>query len=186
VRHVLNGAEAVDAFDAWAPDMILMDMNMPVLDGYAATRRIRERQAQRRVVIVIVTASGFEEDHRDAFGAGADGWLRKPLRDDTLLADIGARLGVQYRHGGSTREDRPSTLPPRDLPGLVAALPIEIVATLRAAVRAADFEEAQRVIDRIRREHAAAAEALREHLDRFDYEAITTALAGAGSRAPTA
>jgi hypothetical protein len=108
------------------------------------------------------------------------------LRDDTLLADIGARLGVQYRHGGSTREDRPSTLPPRDLPGLVAALPIEIVATLRAAVRAADFEEAQRVIDRIRREHAAAAEALREHLDRFDYEAITTALAGAGSRAPTA
>jgi CheY-like chemotaxis protein len=185
VRHVLNGAEAVDAFDAWAPDMILMDMNMPVLDGYAATRRIRERQASRPVVIVIVTASGFEENRAEAYGAGADGWLRKPLRDDALLGDIGARLGVQYRHGGPPRGERPSTLPPRDLSVLAAALPIELVATLRAAIQAADFEEAQRVIDRIPREHGAAAEALREQLDRFGYDALLRALAETGSSAPT-
>jgi len=74
-----NGEEAVTVASYTRPDLILMDISMPKLDGLAATRKIRENRALRNVPVVVVTAFGTEGFQRAAYDVGVSGYLTKPL-----------------------------------------------------------------------------------------------------------
>ena len=89
----VNGQEAVDKFNASQPgeyDLILMDVQMPVLDGYGATRAIRagEHPSARTVPIIAMTANAFTDDVRDALESGMDAHIAKPVQIDTLKSTI--------------------------------------------------------------------------------------------------
>ena len=79
-----NGEDAVRVAEQMLPNLILMDINLPELDGLAATRRIRENGALREVPVVVVTAFGTEGFQRAAYDAGASGYLTKPLDFDRM------------------------------------------------------------------------------------------------------
>lgn len=84
-----NGEEAVEAFERARPALVLMDCHMPVLDGYAATGRIRDyekREGLGRTPIVAVTANAFDEDRQRCTAAGMDAHLGKPFRESELAA----------------------------------------------------------------------------------------------------
>lgn len=86
-----NGAECVDQIDSVMPDVVLMDCQMPVCDGYTASRRLRE--AGWSVPIIAVTASAVGDEEARCRQAGMDGFLPKPVFRDALLealADVGA------------------------------------------------------------------------------------------------
>lgn len=90
---VANGAEAVDARFAAPPDLVLMDCMMPVLDGLAATRIIRQREAPgARVPIIAVTANAIVGDRERCLEAGMDDYLAKPFPPDALIAIMGRWL----------------------------------------------------------------------------------------------
>lgn len=88
--HAVNGAEAVEFFKAQGADLVLMDINMPVMDGYEAFRQIRE--LSQEVPVIALTAYAFETDRRRMFDAGFDDCLAKPLRADELRAKVAAML----------------------------------------------------------------------------------------------
>lgn len=88
--HAVNGAEAVELFRAQGADLVLMDINMPVMDGYEAFRLIRE--LSQEVPVIALTAYAFETDRRRMFDAGFDDCLAKPLRADELRAKVAAKL----------------------------------------------------------------------------------------------
>jgi CheY-like chemotaxis protein len=73
-------------------DVILMDVQMPDLDGLEATRRIRAQERHHRATIVALTANVFESDEARCRAAGMDGYLQKPLTLDTLTAAITAAV----------------------------------------------------------------------------------------------
>ena len=79
-----NGEEAVSVATYTNPDLILMDISMPTLDGLGATRRMRENGALRTIPIVAVTAFGTEGFQRAAYDAGVAGYLTKPIDFDRL------------------------------------------------------------------------------------------------------
>lgn len=84
---VENGAEAVDRYSEMAPDLILMDLSMPVMDGYEAARRIRAIEFERgngRTPIIAATAHAHEEDHKKCFEAGMDDVIAKPFRKQMI------------------------------------------------------------------------------------------------------
>jgi signal transduction histidine kinase/CheY-like chemotaxis protein len=87
VTHVVNGREAVSALDAGAFDVVLMDTQMPELDGVEATRLVRAREAARglrRVPIVALTANAMKGDDAICYEAGMDGYLTKPIERERL------------------------------------------------------------------------------------------------------
>jgi CheY-like chemotaxis protein len=79
-----NGEDAVAVATQTLPNLILMDINLPTLDGLGATRRIRETEALREVPIVAITAFGTEGFQRAAYDAGVSGYLTKPLDFDRM------------------------------------------------------------------------------------------------------
>ncbi|WP_374594421.1 ATP-binding protein [Aquabacterium sp.] len=89
VQVVTDGRAAVEAVKHGSPDVVLMDCQMPVMDGFEATRQIRVEQARargRRVPIIALTASALEGDRDRCLAAGMDGHLSKPFRDHQLVA----------------------------------------------------------------------------------------------------
>ena len=81
VMEAEDGAQALTLLEKQRVDLVLMDIQMPVLDGYAATRRLRERETRLRlprVPIVALTANAFDEDAAQSMAAGMDAHLAKP------------------------------------------------------------------------------------------------------------
>jgi CheY-like chemotaxis protein len=105
---VWNGREAVDALEREPYDVVLMDVNMPELDGLEATRRICERwQPGARPRIVAMTASAMAEDREACFAAGMDDFLPKPIRLEALGEALGRARpggGPEPGPGGGTAE----------------------------------------------------------------------------------
>jgi CheY-like chemotaxis protein len=90
-----NGAEAVTLYRAAPPDLVLMDMSMPVMDGLRATSEIRAYEHEAglpRCPIIALTANAFGEDREACIAAGMDSFLTKPLSRLDLLTEIAAHL----------------------------------------------------------------------------------------------
>lgn len=79
-----NGQEAVDALKTTAYDMIFMDCQMPVMDGYEATKIIRETEQDKHNIIIAVTADAMIGDREKCFNAGMDDYLNKPISQDRV------------------------------------------------------------------------------------------------------
>jgi len=88
-----DGEEAIAAVARRRPDLILMDIQLPVMDGYEATRRIRTNPDLRSVPIIAVTSYALAGDEDKALAAGCDGYVTKPYSPRDLLAKVRTCLG---------------------------------------------------------------------------------------------
>ena len=91
VSEATNGAEAVRTAQAEKPEIILMDLSLPLVDGLAATRRIRQLRGFRDVPIIAVSAHDSADFHTEALAAGCNAYITKPI-DFTELEDLIRRL----------------------------------------------------------------------------------------------
>ncbi len=91
LAHAWNGREVVDMFPKTNPDLILMDINMPFMDGYEATRHIRQRSTT--VPIIAVTAYAFSSDKARIMENGFNSYVSKPINTDRLLGEIKRCIG---------------------------------------------------------------------------------------------
>jgi len=96
VREAVNGQEAIEVWEIWDPHLIWMDMRMPVMDGYQATRHIKSTTKGQATVIIALTASALEEDRNIILSEGCDDYLRKPFRENVLFAALEKHLGVRF------------------------------------------------------------------------------------------
>jgi signal transduction histidine kinase/ligand-binding sensor domain-containing protein/DNA-binding NarL/FixJ family response regulator len=96
VREAENGKRAVELWEAWFPNVILMDMRMPVMDGYEATRYIKSTTKGQATVIIAVTASALEEDRNVILSEGCDAYVRKPFRDTDIFDEFEKHLGIKF------------------------------------------------------------------------------------------
>jgi signal transduction histidine kinase/CheY-like chemotaxis protein len=98
IRVAYDGEEAVNAATKFQPDIVLLDIGLPKLNGYEACRRIRKHPAISEIVIVALTGWGQEEDRRKSTAAGFDGHLVKPVDQLALGELLASRLNERGRH----------------------------------------------------------------------------------------
>jgi PAS domain S-box-containing protein len=108
-KEAANGLQAIAEWEEWEPHLILMDMRMPIMDGYEATRIIKIKQQEalskaynkfifNQTVVIALTANAFEEQKDEIFAAGCDDLINKPFPKETLLEKINQHLRVQYSY----------------------------------------------------------------------------------------
>jgi PAS domain S-box-containing protein len=95
VAEAADGSEAIDLFDTFHPDLVIMDVQMPVMDGLEAMRRIRSHPHGAAVPIVAATANVFDDDRERVLDAGGDGFLPKPFTKGQLLRMLAEHVGVR-------------------------------------------------------------------------------------------
>ncbi len=93
LHFAVNGAEAVALTKAETPGIVLMDLSLPVMDGWEATRQVKADPATRAIPIIALTAHAMDGDRERAFAAGADDYDTKPVDLERLLSKIAALTG---------------------------------------------------------------------------------------------
>jgi type IV pilus assembly protein PilB len=93
VAEARDGVQALDQVDRLAPDVIILDLNLPGLDGYSVLAQIRSRPATRGIPVMVLTAKGDEDNEVRVFELGADDFITKPFRARALSARLEAVLG---------------------------------------------------------------------------------------------
>jgi CheY-like chemotaxis protein len=96
IKEASNGQEAINIWDEWEPHLIFMDMRMPVMDGYEATKYIKSTTKGNATAIIALTASVLEEEKAIVISAGCDDFLRKPFKENTIFEALTKHLGVKY------------------------------------------------------------------------------------------
>ena len=86
--EAVDGAAGVEAALRERPDLILMDIQLPVLDGYEATRRIKADPSTKHIPVIAVTSYALSGDETKAFAAGCNGYVAKPFSPRQLLAKV--------------------------------------------------------------------------------------------------
>jgi len=88
VIEAVNGQEGVEFAGRERPELILMDLSLPVMDGWEATRQIKANDDLRSIPVIALTAHAMKGDEEKALAAGCDDYLVKPLDEDELIAKI--------------------------------------------------------------------------------------------------
>ncbi|KAF3890532.1 MULTISPECIES: response regulator [Nostocales] len=96
IREAENGEQAVSLWSSWEPDLILMDMQMPIVNGMEATQQIKSHLKGQATVIIALTGYAFESNRALVMAAGCDDFISKPFREDVLFKKIARHLGVRY------------------------------------------------------------------------------------------
>ena len=96
VKEAVNGQEAIEIWQDWQPQLICMDIHMPVVDGYQASKKIKSLDCDQNTIILALTASVLEAECSHILSSGCDDFMRKPFRISELLGRLAKHLKVKY------------------------------------------------------------------------------------------
>ncbi|MEH1885014.1 MAG: response regulator [Nostoc sp.] len=166
-----NGSEAIALWSEWQPHLILMDIQMPGIDGYETTQQIRDTQAGKDVVIIALTAYAFEEDYTTSIQSGCNDHITKPFLETVLFDKMAHYLGVRYRY----REEALSGLDRKSLSAKdFQVMPPEWIIQVHQAALDLNDVELYNLIAQIPNQEQVLANALKYLVDNFQLEAIAT------------
>ena len=175
IQEAKNGQEAVEIWQQWKPDLIWMDIGMPVMDGYEATHRIKSAPDGTQTVIIALTASIFDEEKELIWSAGCDDMIRKPFREEEIFETMKQHIGVQYIYEDSQADDRVGQII-NDLDVLTKEnfqkISVDCQHDLEQAILLADLDLIERAINKIELEDQPIAQALRYRLQNFEYNQV--------------
>ncbi|MCB0210057.1 MAG: PAS domain S-box protein [Anaerolineae bacterium] len=189
LQEAKNGRQAIEIWQAFQPHLIWMDMRLPELDGYQATKQIKTKiemqnpvlnkaeGVEHKTVIIALTASSFEEEKAKILAAGCDDFMRKPFREADLLQMMSRHIGVQFIY--EMRDDvmaTGSTGKHSLTPEMLAALPPERLTQLAEAIELSDIVWANKIISDIQHSDPNLAAILSHLINNFEYTTILAAI----------
>jgi two-component system sensor histidine kinase/response regulator len=180
VREAENGREAITLWESWEPHLILMDMRMPVMDGYEATRLIKARNQSliTKTIIIALTASTFEDERQMILSAGCDDFVGKPFREEVLLEKVSQHLGAVYiceekaQNKEDTTQKTQAILTPTDIKHYLSQMPAEWVVKLHNAGALGSDNLVLELITQIPQENALLIATLSDLVNEFQFEKI--------------
>ena len=177
VIEAVNGLEAVELAETRQPHIVLMDLNMPVMDGYEATRRIKARNSS--LPVIAVTASAFEEDRQKIMEAGCDDFIRKPFKENEIFEVIRDFTSVEYNCEKKENTDEEETtavfvLSPADL----SPLSRELRNRMAQAATTLEGDVLHELIAGIDDDFPELAENLKGMVNRYAFQELVQLLSG--------
>jgi CheY-like chemotaxis protein len=173
VKTAVNGADAVALWRSFRPDLVWMDVRMPVLDGLAATRQIRTEEAtsgRARTRVIALSASALDHERQQIAEAGSDDFLAKPFREEAVFDRMAEQLGLEYRYEGV---DSPAPRVQDSLsPDRLRRLPPPLLMRLKESVEMGDDQLAAEIVREIRPHDALLADSLASALDSCQFELL--------------
>ena len=183
LKEASNGEEAIALWEAWQPHLIFMDMGMPVMDGYEATRRIKADVRGGGTAVIAFTASVFEEEQASIWATGCDDFVRKPFREEDIFAILESHLGVRfiYDEGDKDRDATQDGLLEGLTPEVLRTVAEPLLQKLEHGTTRLDTTVIDDCIAEISIDNITIAQALKQLADDFQYAEIKALIQSARS-----
>ncbi|MEM9273591.1 MAG: DUF3365 domain-containing protein [Cyanobacteria bacterium P01_F01_bin.143] len=182
VKEAENGQQALELSQQWQPHLILMDMRMPIMDGYESTKQIRALEAKavkpiQSTKIIALTASAFESKCAATLKAGCDDYLRKPFKENELFAKIQKHLGVKYCYKQDSARDISSNCAGTNKLRSLNSDSLKVMSDswlqeFKQAAAELDESRLGYLIEKIPEEHNNLTQSLTNLVDNFQFERI--------------
>jgi len=180
VREVKNGLEAVRVFEEWKPHLILMDMVMPVMDGFEAMRKIKAMPGGRKTVIFGVTASVLADERDSVLTAGAVEFIGKPFREQELFDAIRQHIGLRYIYADETETTVANESAINEAAPSIRVslqdLPADLITGMREAAINGYMKKLNQLIEQVADYNPQLAQSLQTMADGYEYDRLTEAL----------
>lgn len=169
-----NGMQAIELIRKHRPDLILLDMKMPVMDGYTAAAIIKSDPELRDIPIISVTASALNEDEK-RISMLCDGYLRKPLHRHQLIDMLTQFIPCAMK---SSKEDIlfPDQVSENTLRTSITSLSPGFIKEMQTAADMADLGKLRILIDQVEKEDRTLASLLTNYVDKYNYDALKSIL----------
>ncbi len=172
-QSAVNGKQAVALAEKWQPDLIFMDLRMPVMDGHEAAKKIAAADFGKTIPIIALTASVIELDQRKLQKEGIIGFLRKPFKDFELYGILETHLGpiFTYEEPSGAKEknkEENGVLSRED----VASIPVDLIERIKKATVNAEFDQLLILINEAAQYSPKSAQKLRLLAEKFQYDAL--------------
>ncbi|MEA5510715.1 transporter substrate-binding domain-containing protein [Crocosphaera sp. UHCC 0190] len=179
VREASNGEEGVKLWESWHPHLICMDLQMPIMDGYEATRQIKakmEQGGQQTTKIIALTASVFAEERDEILAVGCDDFLSKPLSESVILEKIAQHLGICYVYENCLTSSKPPEKPPsnhiKTLKAQMLTMPSVWRYQLHQRAAAADRELVLQLLEEIPPNQGILSQAIADLVQNYHFDQI--------------
>ncbi|AFZ46573.1 multi-sensor hybrid histidine kinase [Cyanobacterium stanieri PCC 7202] len=181
VKTAENGKEAIALWEKWQPDLIWMDMRMPVMDGYEASRHIRTREAiqgkkRKSVPIIALTATAFDEERKAILEVGCNDFVSKPFQEKDIFEIMAKYLGVEYIYQSCSEkkliQSQAPTVDNQKLQTQIQQMPSTWKNQLRKAALSAREIKLNKLITEIPPEFSLLAHNLTYMLNNLSFEQI--------------
>ena len=173
VKEASNGQEAIVVWDEWEPHLIWMDMRMPVMDGYEATKYIKSTTKGNATAVIALTASVLEEEKAIVLSAGCDDFVRKPFKEKTIFETLSKHLGVKYLYEELEFQDGDNLAAQPLTSDSFRVMPQSWLVRLSNAVLEADSEITMALIQEIPDSEVSLVTKLTALVRQFQFETIS-------------
>ncbi|MFS8119564.1 MAG: ATP-binding protein, partial [Microcoleus sp.] len=171
VREAKQGVEALSLWESWRPHLILMDLRMPIVDGYTATKYIRECPQSQETVIIALTASIFEEQREKVLMAGFNDFISKPFQQRDIFDKIAKYLGVKYIYEVVEQTPQKKLVETVSVENL-SMMPSQWLEQMYQAAYYLDTEVMNELIVQIPESKASLSKALTDYINNFNSDRI--------------
>lgn len=174
-RTANNGIEAIALWQTWQPDLIWMDMRMPVMNGYEAAAKIKTHPQGTKTIIIALTASAFEEQREKILATGCDDFVTKPFLEQVIFDKLTQHLGIKFIYQEEDNNLQAKN-PAQDKKPLIdvdlTALSPQLIFQIHQAAIAVDAEKIEQLITQIPDSQQHLTQAIAQMLSKYDFDAI--------------
>ena len=179
IKEASNGQEAVEIWERWEPHLIWMDLRMPVMNGYEATKQIKSQLKGQATAIIAITASTLEEERAVVLSAGCDDFVRKPFRESVIFEKMAQHLGLRYVYQDqSTPSSTQSvaTVLETSIQEDLAKMPQTWMSQLQEAAKKLDDQGIFQLLEQIEGQHPNLATALTDWTKKLRFDLILNSI----------
>jgi Amt family ammonium transporter len=170
VREAVNGLEALNYFEEWKPDLIWMDVRMPVMDGLQATRRIKETAEGKTTKIIVLTAHALEEERLEIIQSGCDEFIRKPYNETEIYSALSKHLNIEFIYSKDSNNEYRSG--ERVIKEELHRLPKDLLMKFAKAVESLDYKECELICDQIAKINYKLSLGLKDMITNMRFEEL--------------
>lgn len=170
IRIAVNGQEAVEINKEWEPQLIFMDMRMPVMDGYQASKKIKSSAKGKFPIIIALTASVYEDEYRKVISSGCSDIIRKPFHDYEIFDILEKYLGIEFIY--ETEALKKVKTEDNTLSEKIGLLPEEIIHNLKKAVTELNVDQARTISLQISKTDKKLSALIVELIEEFRFDVL--------------
>ncbi len=172
VKSAKNGIEALEIWENWQPDLIWMDIQIPIMDGYEITSKIRNSPKGDKTKIIALSAHAFIENQSFTLEAGFDDYVTKPFSKQIIFERMGSHLGLEYTYAGDKIHNPYSSRTNKLEEEGLETLDKDLLRQIKEAAILLDEQQIQQLISLIPKENPRPTEILSKLLKNFQFEEI--------------